>query len=188
MTCRKIRYSSRTATTDDAQRPLPSDAGGHRHGWPVRHSQATGVCSGAVRHLTRCLAAAASICISIAGCGSSTGTEPTTATAAPTSSNTDVTDPPAAVAECRARPAPNGDILVRETRPGLPDDALELGGGWQWNYNTNTCMTSVGFTIATASQGKGNCTEVALASGNLGYNVEAKPAAPLKKVIASACH
>ena len=92
------------------------------------------------------------------------------------------------VAQCRARPAPNGDILVRQTRPGLPDDALELGGGWQWNYNTNTCMTSVGFTIATASQGKGNCTEVALASGNLGYNVEAKPAAPLKKVIASACH
>ena len=141
-----------------------------------------------MRHLTRCLAAAASICISIAGCGSSTGTEPTTATAAPTSSNTDVTDPPAAVAECRARPAPNGDILVRETRPGLPDDALELGGGWQWNYNTNTCMTSVDFTIATASQGKGNCTEVALASDNLGYNVEAKPAAPPKKVIASACH
>lgn len=148
----------------------------------------TGVCSGTVRHLTLCLAAAASICISLAGCGSSTGTQPTTATAAPTSSNTDVTDPPAAVAQCRARPAPNGDILVRETRPGLPDDALELGGGWQWNYNINTCMTSVDFTIATASQGKGDCTEVALASDNLGYNVEAEPAARLKKVIASACH
>jgi hypothetical protein len=40
MTCRKTRYSSRSATTDDqAQRPLPSDAAGHRHGWPVRHPQ-----------------------------------------------------------------------------------------------------------------------------------------------------
>jgi hypothetical protein len=141
----------------------------------------TGVCSGAVRHLTRCLAAAASICTSLAGCGSSTGTQPTTATAAPTSSNTDVTDLPAAVAQCRARPEPNGDILVRQTRPGLPDDALELGGSWQWNYHTNTCMTSVDFTIVTAFQGKGNCTEVALASDNLGYNMEAKPAVLLKR-------
>jgi len=40
MICRKIRYSSRTAATDDrAQRPLARDAAGHRHGWPVRHPQ-----------------------------------------------------------------------------------------------------------------------------------------------------
>jgi hypothetical protein len=141
-----------------------------------------------VRHITLFLVAAVSICISVAGCGSSTDAQPMTTTAAPTTASTDVTDPPAAVAECRARPAPNGDILVREIWPGLPDDALELGGGWQWNYATHTCMTSVDFAIASAPQGKGHCTEVALASDNPGYNVEAKPAAPLEKVIASVCH
>jgi hypothetical protein len=41
MTCRKIRYNSRTATTGDHARPPPSsDAGGHRRGWPIRHPQA----------------------------------------------------------------------------------------------------------------------------------------------------
>jgi len=37
---RKIRYSSRTATTDDAPQLPSSDAAGHRYGWPVRHPQA----------------------------------------------------------------------------------------------------------------------------------------------------
>jgi hypothetical protein len=38
--CRKIRYSSRTTTTDDhGPRPRSSDAAGHRRGWPVRHPQ-----------------------------------------------------------------------------------------------------------------------------------------------------
>ena len=42
MSCRKIRYSSRTATTDDhARRPLSSGAAGHPRGWPVRHPQAS---------------------------------------------------------------------------------------------------------------------------------------------------
>jgi hypothetical protein len=43
MTCRKIKYSSRTATTDDhARPPRSSDAAGHRCGWPVRHPQPRG--------------------------------------------------------------------------------------------------------------------------------------------------
>jgi hypothetical protein len=41
MTCRKIRYNNRTATTDDHARPPPSsDAAGHRSGWPIRHPHA----------------------------------------------------------------------------------------------------------------------------------------------------
>jgi hypothetical protein len=40
MSCRKIRYSSRTATADDhARRTLSRDATGHRRGWPIRHPQ-----------------------------------------------------------------------------------------------------------------------------------------------------
>jgi hypothetical protein len=41
MSCRKIRYSSRTATVDDHARwPLSRDVAGRRPGWPIRHPQA----------------------------------------------------------------------------------------------------------------------------------------------------
>lgn len=118
--------------------------------------------------------------------GSSPDTQPATQAAPPTTTSTDAADPPAQRAACIARPPATGDILVQQVWPGLPADALELGGGWQWNYTTHSCMNSVDMTIATAPRGKGYCTQVALTSDSPGYNVETKPAGPLKKVIASA--
>lgn len=120
--------------------------------------------------------------------GSSPNTQPATQGASP-ATGTDVTDPPAARDACVARP-PAGDILLREAWPGLPVNAMQLGGQWQWNYTTHTCMNAVDMAIATAplgSNGKAICTEVALAADNPGYNVEAKPAPRLNKVIASVC-
>src|SRR4051812_11677452 len=58
--------------------------------------------------------------------------------------------PPPAAAECYARPAASGDILVRETRRGQVATAQELGGGWSWNYRTNSCMTSTDLVIDSA--------------------------------------
>lgn len=131
------------------------------------------------------------ITVSVAGCGTapSAPTVPTTVPAAdPTTTSAEGGAPAGAMAQCRARPAPNGDILVREIEPGLPIKALLLGRGWAWNYGTGECQTSTDFTISGASQTPGACTQIALASDNPGYNADEQPARPLKKITASVCH
>jgi hypothetical protein len=134
-------------------------------------------------HPTSLLLLAASLPLLAAGCGS-TGTQPQAPDTIETTTTSTTAISPAAAA-CFARPAASGDILVRLKTP-LDVTAEELGGGWAWNYRTNTCMTSTDMTIATARLDQGYCTQVALVSDNPGYNPEAKPAARLKKVIASA--
>ena len=90
----------------------------------------------------------------------------------------------AAADKCRARKP-----LRRHHRPhdhpGQQAVAQRLGGGWIWNATTKTCMTSTKFVISTGPAGAGFCTEAALAASNPGYNADATPSRPLKKVIAS---
>jgi hypothetical protein len=70
--------------------------------------------------------------------------------------------------------------------PTLGWQAQEIGGGWDWNVIAKKCMTSTQMIIAGAPTEAGNCTQVALASSNPGYNPDATPAPPLKHVIAEA--
>ena len=70
--------------------------------------------------------------------------------------------------------------------PTLGWQAQRLGGEWTWNTALHKCLTSVQMMMATAPTEAGNCTQAAYASDNPGYNADATPAGPLKKVIAEA--
>ncbi len=108
---------------------------------------------------------------------------PTTDTPTPDTPTTDSTD--AAAAACFARPPTQGDIIVREKDPTLPYTAMQLGGGFAYNHNSDQCQSSVDFSLDTISDQPGFCAQVALASDNPGYNIETRPAPQLEKVLAS---
>lgn len=130
--------------------------------------------------------------LTVAAC-SQTGTTAAPASSAPSSSpaaKAAATPKAHATADaadsCDARPNASGDIFVRMITPGQAPVAQQLGGEWRWDYTTSTCDTSVQMMIATAPTGPGSCTQVGYASSNPGYNPDATPAPPLKKVVASA--
>jgi hypothetical protein len=87
---------------------------------------------------------------------------------------------------CYKRPWTSGDIYVRMIRRGRPPHVRELGGKWEWNHALNKCETSVQMMISTAPMTGGNCTQVGYVADNPGYDPNARPAAPLKKVVALA--
>ncbi len=126
--------------------------------------------------------------LAVAGC-SSGGTTSEPSPAAPTElaqtdTPTDNTD--AAAAACFARPQSQGDIILREKDPTLPyERAQQLGGGFAYNHRSNQCQSSAEFFLDGILDQPGFCAQVALAGDNPGYNLEARPAPPLKKVIAS---
>ena len=82
--------------------------------------------------------------------------------------------PPVAV--CTLSPSP--DLLVRHQVPGLQDDAQILGSA-----DLADCTPTLDSLPSSSPLGPGFCTWVALSSDNPGYNVDARPAAPLRKVI-----
>jgi hypothetical protein len=73
------------------------------------------------------------------------------------------------------------DYIVRDDDPGAGVLADEIG-----NVDFVNCRPSLDDFAATAGQSQGECTTIALASDNPGYNVNATPAPPLKHVIESA--
>ncbi|MDQ2729681.1 MAG: hypothetical protein M3Y91_17870 [Actinomycetota bacterium] len=78
------------------------------------------------------------------------------------------------------------DYVERTTQPGLSPSSLEIG-----NVDGAHCRPSIDSFAATASQAQGACTQIALASSNPGYDPNADPAPPLRKVIEQAgpgCH
>jgi hypothetical protein len=87
--------------------------------------------------------------------------------------------------QCEARPDSSGDILVRITTNGQPAATQQMGGAWNWDAKTKSCNTAVEAVMLTASGHAGNCTQVAFASTNPGYQLTASPAPPLKKVLAA---
>jgi hypothetical protein len=85
--------------------------------------------------------------------------------------------------ECEGRPDSSGDILVRMTTNGQPAVTQQLGGAWNWDAKTRRCNTAVQAVMLTASGTTGDCTQVAYAASNPGYQLTTSPAPPLKKVL-----
>jgi hypothetical protein len=73
------------------------------------------------------------------------------------------------------------DYIERAVSPGTPTFAEEIG-----NVDYTNCAGSLADFAATAGQGHGECTTIALASANAGYNVNDTPAPPLRGVLESA--
>lgn len=73
------------------------------------------------------------------------------------------------------------DYIERDDDPGAPALAGEIG-----NVDLANCTPSLSDFVAEAGQSPGECTTIALASDNPGYDVNATPAPPLKDVIMSA--
>jgi hypothetical protein len=116
--------------------------------------------------------------ITTAACSSSTH-------AASTASLTSPAALPATTAAA-ATPAkgctgPTFDYIVRDAVPGASTIAQEIG-----NCNVATGQDSLADFQQTAGQASGECTTIARASDNPGYDVNADPAPPLKDVIESA--
>jgi hypothetical protein len=71
--------------------------------------------------------------------------------------------------------------IERDDDPGASVMADEIG-----NVDFANCQDSLSDFAATAGQAAGECTTIALASDNPGYDVDQVPASPLKDVIQSA--
>ena len=147
-------------------------------------------------------ALAAALITVLAACGplsSSTAAAPPAAPAAtsitaPTAVPTAA--PPAAPTTARATPATAAakaapspactlkttyDYIERDALPGASAEATEVG-----NVDLVSCSDTLATFRQQARQADGECTTIALASKNPGYNVDAIPAPPLKDVIMSA--
>lgn len=137
------------------------------------------------------LAVVLAVVLALAGCSSSTSkpaaaptgqapavtSDATSATpsAAPSTTTEPTTAAPSTSSTCHL--PDKGDIIAREKVPGLPVDAIELGG-----TDPEHCTWTFDMLKTSQPTGAGYCTEAAWASDNPGYDVEAKPAAPLKNV------
>lgn len=82
-------------------------------------------------------------------------------------------------ASCKLKDTPT--YIVRDDDPGASVMASEIG-----NADYASCTTALDSFAATAGQASGECTTIALASSNPGYNLNAVPAPRLKDVIESA--
>ena len=71
--------------------------------------------------------------------------------------------------------------IIRDSDPGASIMADEIGATDEEN-----CTSSLADFAATAGQASGECTTIALASSNPGYDVNQVPAPPLRDVIESA--
>lgn len=126
------------------------------------------------------LPVAAAAVIAAAGCSAGPSSS---AVPAATHSAKPKTDSSAA---CSKKKPAYGDLLVRDAIPGTPALTSDIGGQWSWDSTTGKCLDAVAYTIATAGQADGECTTIALAKSNPGYDTSASPAPKLKKVIAKA--
>ena len=117
----------------------------------------------------RCVSNGAAVLV-VAACSSSSGpaASASPAVAAPSS--------PAATGSCGLKTS--FDYLVRTTQPGMPASAQEIG-----NVDLAHCMPTIQDFAKTAGTASGECTQIALASDNPGYDVNASPTPTLRKVI-----
>jgi hypothetical protein len=106
---------------------------------------------------------------------------------APAAKTTSAAPPSAAAPAASSSPAASPsscklkttfDYIVRDRQPGLQASAQQLG-----NVNYSDCTPTLDDFAQTAGQAQGECTTIALASANPGYNADATPARPLRKVI-----
>jgi hypothetical protein len=94
--------------------------------------------------------------------------------------------PAAATQAATASPSPSASCalqitfsyIVRTTEPGMPAQAQEIG-----NVDLGNCTPTLQDFAQTAGQGQGECTTIARAKANPGYDVNASPAPPLRRVL-----
>ena len=120
----------------------------------------------------------------LAACGNATTTaQPASTTVQPKTvqpTATPPTTPPAPAATPTGCPLPNDvEYIERDTVPRLPTSAIRLGSVY-----VTLCKTTVDALPLISPLGEGYCTQLALASDNPGYDENATPAAPLRKVVA----
>jgi len=113
----------------------------------------------------------------LAACGSAVSSAPAASPAArPTATAAAAPPSPAA---CKLKVTFN--YFVRTTEPGLAASAQEIG-----NVDFSNCTPTLRDFAQTAGQAQGECTTIARARANPGYDVNATPAPPLRRVIMSA--
>jgi hypothetical protein len=108
----------------------------------------------------------------LAGCSSGGST----AAAAPPASRAAAAAKATPAASCKLKTT--FDYIVRDDDPGAQVLADEIG-----NVDFGNCTSSLEDFAATAGQAQGECTTIAKASDNPGYDVNKIPAPPLKDVI-----
>ena len=67
---------------------------------------------------------------------------------------------------------------MRTTEPGTPAVAQAIG-----NVDLGNCTPALADFAKTAGQAQGECTTIARARANPGYDVNATPAPPLRRVL-----
>jgi hypothetical protein len=128
-----------------------------------------------IQYRPACAIAAALLCAAaVAAC--SAGSAPPAA--APASATAAVAKP-APSPSCTLKDTPT--YIERDDDPGASVIASDIG-----NADFGNCTTTLAGFAADAGQASGECTTIALASSNPGYDVNAVPAPPLKGVIESA--
>lgn len=105
-----------------------------------------------------------------------TGCAPAALVPAPAAQADPTFVPPTSPA-CNLQPTSN-DLIIWERWPRLPDAATKVG-----DVDGVNCVPTLSDWKAGEPTGPGYCEKIAWASDNPGYDVDARPAPPLKKVI-----
>ena len=123
----------------------------------------------------------------LAACGSQTSSTASTPPASklsvkPSASTTpELSSTPQSTAAAKPSCTPGGpDLLVRYVVPGIHPSAQTLG-----SEDIVNCQPTITMLQKTSPTRPGYCTQVAYASDNPGYDLNADPAPPLKHMIAA---
>lgn len=121
--------------------------------------------------------------VAVAGCSSAAptaaGATSSASSASASAVKTTAAAPAAPSGSCSL--PDNQDLIVRDDDPGAQILAQEVG-----EANLGNCTTTLSSFAQTAGQAAGECSTIAWAKDNPGYDVNAVPAPPLKDVIQSA--
>jgi hypothetical protein len=79
---------------------------------------------------------------------------------------------------CKSEPDDTRDLIIWQRAPRLQDSAFEVG-----DADLVHCKPTLDTWGAEQPAGPGYCSKIAWASDNPSYDVDVRPAPPLKKVI-----
>jgi hypothetical protein len=135
--------------------------------------------------MKRSLLAAPLLAAALAGCASVASQAAGPASSSAPSPRPAATAARPSAAATHASPAATGcalrtrfDYIVRTTEPGTQATAQEIG-----NVDLGNCTPALQDFAETAGQAQGECTTIARARANRGYDVNAVPAPPLRRVL-----
>lgn len=119
--------------------------------------------------------------LSVAACGNQTSTSSTGIEPASTIPSVSTSAPMAGAStssdDCDLAPTDN-DLIIWQHWPRLPNNALLVG-----DVDMGQCKPTLDTWRAMEPTGPGYCNKIAWASDNPGYDVDQKPAPPLRKVL-----